>query len=118
MPLCAERRPRDDGAMPPMSRDAQLRVTPADSPALLDAAEAEELRLAAERIGFLYHELAEIVLDSPALLDDFFRLTPWQKAMWLASGGSWHGIARVDLKQSQQFGKNISTNTTKLAVLE
>ncbi|MDX2033213.1 MAG: glutathionylspermidine synthase family protein [Blastocatellia bacterium] len=66
-------------------------------PVLLDSAEAGEFRLAAERIGFLYHELAEIVLDSPELLDEFFGLTPWQKAMWLASGGSWHGIARVDL---------------------
>ncbi|MFN0087168.1 MAG: glutathionylspermidine synthase family protein [Blastocatellia bacterium] len=66
-------------------------------PAVLEAAEADELRIAAERIGFLYHELAGIVLENPDLLDRFFGLTPWQKAMWLASGGSWHGIARVDL---------------------
>src|SRR5690606_22317549 len=27
---------------------------------------------------------------------DFFSLTPYQKLMWLASEGRWHGIARLD----------------------
>lgn len=65
--------------------------------ALLTPAQADRLRTVAERIGLLYHELTEIVLRHPALLDQFFQLTPWQKAMWLASAGRWHGIARVDL---------------------
>jgi len=63
----------------------------------LDGDLAEALKVAAERVGLIYHELANIVLRRPDLLDRFFELTPWQKAMWLASEGRWHGIARVDL---------------------
>lgn len=63
----------------------------------LDGDLADALKIAAERIGLIYHELANIVLRNPELLDRFFNLTPWQKAMWLASEGRWHGIARVDL---------------------
>src|SRR5262249_56009732 len=66
-------------------------------PALLSQSQAERLRTAAERVGQVYHELSEIVVRRPELLDQFFNLTPWQKAMWLASEGRWHGIARVDL---------------------
>lgn len=65
--------------------------------AILSREQAESLKVAAENIGSLYHELAGIVLRHPELLDDFFKLTPWQKAMWIASEGRWHGIARVDL---------------------
>ncbi|MBI1760762.1 MAG: glutathionylspermidine synthase family protein [Acidobacteria bacterium] len=57
----------------------------------------QALYIAAERVTHIYHELAEIVLAQPELLDDFFGLTPFQKMMWLASEGRWHGIARVDL---------------------
>lgn len=57
----------------------------------------QELYTVAERVAHIYHELAEIVLAQPELLDEFFGLTPFQKAMWLASEGRWHGIARVDL---------------------
>jgi glutathionylspermidine synthase len=63
----------------------------------LGADQSEALEAAAERVGLIYHELANIVLRHPELLDRFFNLTPWQKAMWLASEGRWHGIARVDL---------------------
>ena len=66
-------------------------------PALLTQSQVEELRTAAERVGSIYHELSEIVVRRPELLEQFFNLTPWQKVMWLASGGRWHGIARVDL---------------------
>lgn len=64
---------------------------------ILSKSQANALRLAAERVAYLHHELAEIVWAQPRLLDDFFCLTPYQKAMWLASEASWHGIARVDL---------------------
>lgn len=67
------------------------------APALLAEDRYGALCEAAERIGDLYQELTRIVLSRPELLDDFYRLTPWQKAMWLASEGRWHGIARVDL---------------------
>jgi glutathionylspermidine synthase len=65
--------------------------------AVLEPEQATALREAAERVGQVYHELTEIIREHPALLDDFFGLTPYQKAMWLASAGRWHGIARVDL---------------------
>ncbi|MBP6820019.1 MAG: glutathionylspermidine synthase family protein [Acidobacteria bacterium] len=66
-------------------------------PVVLGQEQAEQLSLAAERVGALFNEVSEIVLQHPELLDNFFGLTPFQKAMWLASGGRWHGIARVDL---------------------
>jgi glutathionylspermidine synthase len=64
---------------------------------VLTREQAAQLCKAAERVGWVYHELTEIVRQRPQLLDDFFHLTPYQKAMWLASDGRWHGIARVDL---------------------
>ena len=64
---------------------------------ILTKAQAAQLKAVAERIGYLHHELAEIVLARPELLDDFYGLTPFQKAMWLQAEGRWHGIARVDL---------------------
>jgi len=52
---------------------------------------------AADRIGALIDDVARIVWDRPDLLDSFFAMSPYQKAMWIASGGRWHGIARLDL---------------------
>ncbi len=64
---------------------------------VLSSEQADELSIVAEEVGRIYHELATIVWDHPDLLDQCLGLTPWQKAMWLASEGRWHGIARVDL---------------------
>ena len=66
-------------------------------PVVLSREYADELAVAAERVGAVYHEVTRIVLAYPELLDEFFGLTPFQKMMWLASEGRWHGIARVDL---------------------
>lgn len=66
-------------------------------PVVLSQEQAEQLAIVAERVGAIYHEVSEVVLDHAELLDEFFELTPFQKMMWLASGGRWHGIARVDL---------------------
>jgi glutathionylspermidine synthase len=52
---------------------------------------------AAEAIAETYNELCLIVADAPELLDSFFGLTPYQKAMWLASRPLWHAIARADV---------------------
>ena len=52
---------------------------------------------AAEEVASVYNELCLIVSDHPELLDDFFGLTPFQKAMWLASTPLWHGLARADV---------------------
>jgi glutathionylspermidine synthase len=66
-------------------------------PVFLEPGQLAVFYQAAERVAYVYQELAEIVWGYPSLLDDFFQLTPFQKAMWLASEGRWHGIARVDL---------------------
>ncbi len=66
-------------------------------PVVLGATAYERLMRSAEGIGRVYEELARIVLREPQWLDTFFHLTPYQKLMWLASEGRWHGIARLDL---------------------
>ncbi len=64
---------------------------------VLTRAQARELQEAAERVTYLHQELVEILLETPALVADFYHLTPWQQLMWEASGGLWHGMARADL---------------------
>lgn len=64
---------------------------------VLTRARARELQEAAERVTYLHQELVEILLETPSLVADFYRLTPWQQLMWEASGGLWHGMARADL---------------------
>ena len=64
---------------------------------VLSRAQANALRHAAERVGAVYQELVTLVWDHPAWLDDYFCLTPYQKLMWFAAQGRWHGIARADL---------------------
>lgn len=51
----------------------------------------------AEDVAAVYHELTLHVADEPALLAEFFALTPTQTTMWLASQPAWHGIARADV---------------------
>jgi glutathionylspermidine synthase len=65
--------------------------------ALLTADLAARLAEAAEAVTYLHQELVEILLENPQLTHDFFHLTPYQQAMWEASGGLWHGMARADL---------------------
>lgn len=66
-------------------------------PVVLDAKLARDLRHAAEEVAAVYNEMCLIVADEPRLLDDFFMMTPFQKAMWTASQPHWHGIARADV---------------------
>lgn len=68
-----------------------------EEPIVLTMAEARALAEAASAVGEVYDEAIRIIGDEPALLDDFFGLTPVQKAMFAASFPMWHGIARVDL---------------------
>lgn len=56
----------------------------------------ERLLALGDAIGALYDEVARVVWDDPSLLDSFYRLTPYQRSMWLGSGGQWHGFARMD----------------------
>jgi glutathionylspermidine synthase len=66
-------------------------------PVLVPAARARAMMLAAEEVAAVYNEACSIVESEPELLDEFFGLSPWQKAMWLASAPLWHGIARADV---------------------
>jgi glutathionylspermidine synthase len=65
---------------------------------------AAALRAAAEGVGLVLEELAAVVWREPALLDGYFHLTPYQKLMWYASRGAWHGIARADLFELEDGG--------------
>jgi glutathionylspermidine synthase len=67
------------------------------APVILSSREAGELARAAAALGEAYDEGVRLVGDDLSLLDDFFGLTPIQKAMFAASYPLWHGIARADL---------------------
>jgi hypothetical protein len=58
---------------------------------------ARALKLAVERIGAIYQALIDLLWARPEWLDTYFHLTPYQKLMWFAAQGRWHGIARADL---------------------
>ncbi len=58
---------------------------------------AARLAEAAEAVTYLHQALVEILLDAPDFLTSFYQLTPFQRMMWHASGGLWHGMARADL---------------------
>ncbi|MCA1556225.1 MAG: hypothetical protein LC747_05995, partial [Acidobacteria bacterium] len=64
---------------------------------VLPARQAQALAAAAERVAYVHQELVHILIKHPALLAEFYRLTPCQQAMWETAGGLWHGMARADL---------------------
>ncbi len=66
-------------------------------PVVLDAKAARAMMRAAERVAEVYNELCLLVEGEPEVLDTFFGLTGWQKAMWLSSQPLWHGVARADV---------------------
>jgi len=66
-------------------------------PLILEPKIAEDLYRAAEEVAAVYNEMCLIVGDDPSLLDEFFVMTPFQKAMWTGSQPHWHGIARADV---------------------
>lgn len=68
-----------------------------DAPHILTSKEASELAGAGRALGAVYDELVGIAADDADVLDDFFGLTPMQKAMFELSKPLWHGIARADL---------------------
>lgn len=73
----------------------QPRFSP--DPLRLDPRQVAEMMEVVTMAGRVLEEMALQLTRDPALLDHYFRLTPWQKMMWLAASGRWHGIARVDL---------------------
>ena len=68
-----------------------------EEPVILSAGEAREMARVSESVAEVYNELCLMVADEPELLDSFFGLSPYQKAMWLASQPLWHAIARADV---------------------
>jgi len=64
---------------------------------VLSKRQARALATAAERVAYVHQELVDILIEHPALLAEFYGLTPWQGAMWETAGGLWHGMARADL---------------------
>lgn len=68
-----------------------------EEPLVLDAELAGALYRASEEVAAVYNELCQLVADEPRFLDDFFHLTPFQKALWISSEPLWHGIARADV---------------------
>jgi hypothetical protein len=67
------------------------------TPHPLARADHDAMARAAEAVAAVLDELGSIVGAEPALLDDFFAMTPVQKLMWQASAPLWHGIARADV---------------------
>ena len=65
-------------------------------PVILSRKEHEAFCHAIESVGKAYAEMLAMLYEDEELLDRSFYLTPWQKRMWIASGGAWHGIARAD----------------------
>ena len=64
---------------------------------IVAAAEARALYRVAEAVAEVYNEFCLLVADEPELLDSFFGLSPYQKAMWMASQPLWHALARADV---------------------
>lgn len=67
------------------------------SPRLISRQQRRALYRAATHVCELYEELADILALRPDALTGFFGLTETQRALWLASAGSWHTVARADL---------------------
>lgn len=67
------------------------------APLFVDEALARELSRASEDVAAVYNEMVLVVAEEPRLLEDFFGLTPVQRAMWTASEPHWHGLARADV---------------------
>lgn len=68
-----------------------------EEPVVVAAADARAMYRVAESVAEVYNELCLMVADEPSLLESFFGLSGYQKAMWLASQPQWHVLARADV---------------------
>lgn len=75
--------------------DGRPRFDP--EPIVISSGAAARLADAARAAAEVWDEAVRIAADDPALLDDFYGLTPVQKLMFEASQPLWHGIARADV---------------------
>lgn len=71
-------------------------------PVTLAADRWRALARAAEAVAAVYDELCAAVADEPALLEDFFAMSPAQRTMFLASAPLWHGVARADVFETAE----------------
>lgn len=68
-----------------------------ETPLILAPKRAQTLADVGRRTAELFHEGVQLVLEDETLLEGFFGLTPVQRAMFQASQGLWHTIARADV---------------------
>ena len=69
-----------------------------NAPLVFSPEALERIYAVAAAIGRLFHEAMTLLWEDRALLERFYPgLTPFQKLMWFASEGAWHGFARMDL---------------------
>ncbi len=66
-------------------------------PIVLSPDEHAELTEAAESVAMVYDELARLCASDAALVQRYFRWTPFQRLLWETSAPAWHGIARADV---------------------
>lgn len=66
-------------------------------PVVLSGERYDALCRASEELALAFDEGARIVRARPDLVESYFHLTPYQRLMWLAAEGRWHGIARLDM---------------------
>lgn len=71
-------------------------------PVLLSSQELAALYRATEQVAGVYNDVCQMCADNPELLDSFFGLTPFQKAMWESSRPMWHGLARADVFETDE----------------
>lgn len=69
----------------------------AERPLILPPRERDALYRASEQVAGVYNDVCRMCADDPDLLDTFFQLTEFQKAMWESSRPMWHGMARADV---------------------
>jgi glutathionylspermidine synthase len=68
-----------------------------ERPVVLSPETHRTLAGAAEAMAAAYHEAVVLCAEDPALVERFYRLTPFQRLMWDLSAPAWHGIARADV---------------------
>lgn len=83
-----------DGWLPDPWIDGAPRFDP--QPMVLPVPRVAALTRAAEAVAAACDELCRLCAQQPALVDGL-AMTPWQRAMWLASAPLWHGLARADV---------------------
>lgn len=83
-----------DGWLPDPWIDGAPRFDP--QPLVIPSSRIAALTKAAEAVAAACDELCRLCLDNPTLVDAIC-MTPWQRAMWLATAPQWHGLARADV---------------------